>query len=142
MGTLPTLHKERSRKLAIGVDFDGVVHDYTKGWADGSIYGALMPGAFDALNSMMENHAVFIHTAREATSVAIWLADRGFETTTDMGMGAPQFWNYRGILLVTNRKLPAQAYLDDRGIRFTSWTQALRDMHELGIPYIKPQEEV
>lgn len=30
-----------------------------------------------------------------------------------------------GMLLVTNRKLPAVAYVDDRAVRFESWNQTL-----------------
>ncbi|MGW3197137.1 hypothetical protein ACWDBD_21605 [Streptomyces sp. NPDC001118] len=30
---------------AIGVDFDGVLHVYDKGWMNGEIYGEMMPGA-------------------------------------------------------------------------------------------------
>lgn len=41
------------------------------------------------------------------------------------------FWSERGQLLVTNRKLPAVAYIDDRGIRFESWDQALADLARL-----------
>jgi hypothetical protein len=40
------------------------------------------------------------------------------------------FWTTCGILLVTNRKLSAAAYLDDRAVRFTSWAQALADLRD------------
>jgi hypothetical protein len=42
----------------------------------------------------------------------------------------PEFWNGPSIL-VTRRKLPAVAYIDDRAIRFTSWDQALADLAEV-----------
>ncbi|MFJ4787615.1 hypothetical protein [Streptomyces sp. NPDC088794] len=45
------------------------------------------------------------------------------------GSGTLAFWNLRGQLLVTNRKLPADAYLDDRAVRFTDWPQALRHLN-------------
>ncbi|WP_171108624.1 hypothetical protein, partial [Streptomyces sp. N502] len=38
------------------------------------------------------------------------------------------FWNVRGLLLVTDRKFPAVAYLDDRAVHFTDWSQALTDL--------------
>lgn len=36
--------------------------------------------------------------------------------------------DFDGVLLVTNRKLPAIAYIDDRAVRFTDWDQALREV--------------
>lgn len=115
----------------IAVDFDGVVHGYSKGWQDGDIYDPPLPGAIEALTTLMETHAVFIHTSRNAGDVAAWLAERGFDTVLDIdGRSHPkrEFWNEEGALLVTDRKLPAVAYIDDRGIRFTSWEQALSDL--------------
>ena len=114
----------------VAVDFDGVIHDYKRGWQDGSIYGEFMPGAVMALSWLMSNYAVFVHTTRNAGQVARWIEDRsghGIECVTSVHPlpWKRQFWNQRGVLLVTNRKLPAIAYIDDRGIRFESWDQAL-----------------
>lgn len=121
----------------IAVDFDGVVHAYSKGWQDGTIYDPPLPGALEGLTTLMEAHAVFIHTTREAATVASWLADRGFDTVVDVeGPKHPkrEFWNEQGALLVTDRKLPAIAYIDDRGIRFQSWKQALASLENIENP--------
>jgi hypothetical protein len=117
----------------VAVDFDGVIHSYERGWQDGSIYGDLMPGALDSLGLLMDRYAVFIHTTRNARQVAHWIEDRtghGIECTTSISPWPwkRQFWNQRGFLLVTNRKLPAIAYIDDRAVRFTDWSQALSDL--------------
>lgn len=115
----------------IAVDFDGVIHAYSRGWQDGTIYDPPLPGALDSLRTLMETYAVFIHTTRDAGAVAAWLAERGFDTVIDIdGPSHPkrEFWNDQGILLVTDRKLPAIAYIDDRGIRFTNWEQTLSDL--------------
>ena len=109
----------------IAVDFDGVIHGYSKGWADGSIYDPPVDGALDALRTLMADHPVFIFTTRDVGQVARWLIERGFSTRTGHE-GA--FWNDLGVLLVTNRKLAAVAYIDDRAVRFESWPQALRDV--------------
>ncbi len=130
---------------AVGCDFDGVIHAYSKGWQDGTIYDEPVPGALDGLRWLMERYAVFIHTSRHPLAVAEWLAQRGFSTlveadgfecTCDTSRDFPHFhedqcrtfWNEQGRLLVTRRKLAAIAYIDDRGIRFESWHQALCDM--------------
>jgi hypothetical protein len=109
----------------LALDFDGVIHAYRKGWHDGTIYDEPVDGAFDAIRQLMTTYAVFIHTTREPGQVANWLRSHGFTATTD---DSGPFWNERGILLITNRKLAAVAYIDDRAIRFTSWPQALSDL--------------
>ena len=50
----------------VAVDFDGVIHDYKRGWQDGSIYGEFMPGAIRGLSLLMSSYAVFVHTTRNA----------------------------------------------------------------------------
>lgn len=128
--------------MTIAIDFDGVIHAYSRGWADGTIYDRPMPGALEGLRALMDRHAVFIFTTREPEQVMPWLEQHGFDVTIDercgvcpngipnicaacKGSGLLTFWNQRGQLLVTNRKLAATAYLDDRAIRFENWDQAL-----------------
>jgi hypothetical protein len=113
----------------VAVDFDGVIHTYDKGWQDGSIYGEFMPGAVIGLTWLMQHYAVFIHTSRKPRQVSRWIEDRsghGIECVTRVPRSG--FWNRQGLLLVTNRKLPAVAYIDDRAIRFEFWDQALADV--------------
>ena len=118
--------------MTIAVDFDGVIHTYSRGWADGTIYDPPMPGALDGLRALMERDAVFVFTARHPEQVADWLFERGeFNVTWEPpGEVMCEFWNDRSRILVTNRKLPATAYLDDRAVRFTNWDQALTDLNE------------
>lgn len=139
----------------IAVDFDGVIHAYTKGWHDGTIYDEPLPGAMSALSHLLDKYSVFIFTAREPEAVMPWLEARGFDVTIDercakclggggdmelgiwtecsscKGEGRFRFWDLRGQLLVTNRKLPAAAYIDDRGIRFETWEQTLGDLEAI-----------
>lgn len=118
------------RVQTVAVDFDGVLHTYERGWADGTIYGNWMPGAVTALSQLMKQYAVFIHTTRNPRQVARWIEQKsgyGFECVTWLPPWR-QFWNVQGALLVTGRKLPAIAYVDDQAVRFTSWDRALRDL--------------
>jgi hypothetical protein len=78
----------------------------------------------------MERYAVFVHTTRDAAQVGRWIKRRSCiecEWVTDL-RNLPQFWRHRNSLLITPVKLPAIAYIDDRGIRFDSWDQALTDL--------------
>lgn len=113
--------------MTIAVDFDGVIHTYGKGWQDGTIYDEPMPGALDGLTELMRRDAVFIHTSRDPQSVALWIVEKlGITATWEMEDARPhEFWNDRGRVLVTNRKLPATVYIDDRALRFESWEQTL-----------------
>ncbi|MFC8515514.1 hypothetical protein [Streptomyces sp. NPDC057257] len=116
--------------MTIAVDFDGVIHAYSKGWQDGTIYDPPMPGALEGLRVLMQQDAVFIFTSRSTEQVADWLFERGdFNVEWEPpGESIYEFWNDRHRILVTNRKLPATAYLDDRAVRFTDWDQALTDL--------------
>lgn len=111
--------------MTIAIDFDGVIHQYSRGWQDGTIYDPPMPGALEGLRTLMEQDAIFIFTTRDISQVGSWLLEHGFSVR--LGHDGP-FWNERGRLLVTNRKLAATAYLDDRAVRFTDWRQALADL--------------
>jgi hypothetical protein len=118
----------------VAVDFDGVIHAYSRGWADGSIYDDPIPGALDAIRNLMAaGVAVFVHTTRNPQHVAGWLRVRDIPALSLREMAADgeevgEFWNRTDLVLVSNRKLPAVAYIDDRGIRFEDWEQALLDL--------------
>jgi hypothetical protein len=118
--------------MTIAVDFDGVIHTYDRGWADGTIYGDWKPDALAALLTLLERDAVFIHTTRNPKQVARWIertSGHNIDCTTRLprtryGRRKP-FWNTRGLLLVTDRKLAATVYIDDRAHRFEDWASTM-----------------
>ncbi len=59
----------------IAVDFDGVIHLYSKGWQDGEIYDEPVEDSFDSLRFLMEKYAVFIFTSRPSLPVGRWLRE-------------------------------------------------------------------
>ena len=115
----------------VAVDFDGVIHDYKRGWFDGAIYGEPLPGAIEALQELAAKYAVVVHSTRDPEQIAPWLTERGITCRTDDAFDEREFWDVIGTVLISQRKYPAIAYIDDRGIRFISWPQALDDLERL-----------
>ena len=100
-------------KKTICIDFDGVIHAYSKGWHDGTAYDDPVPGAFEAIKKLRsKGYNIVILSARPAHVMGQWFLDRW-----------PQ--GYGDIPEVTNTKPIAIAYIDDRGIRFTNWKDIL-----------------
>ena len=115
----------------VAIDFDGVIHDYKRGWFDGTVYGEPLPGAIEALRDLAEKYAVIVHSTRDPEQIAPWLSERGIKCRTDDASDEREFWNALGTVLISRRKYPAVAYIDDRAIRFTGWPQALDDLGRL-----------
>jgi len=107
-------------KGTIAIDFDGVIHKYSKGYADGSIYDEPMTGAEEAMIELLDKgHKIFIFTARkDKKAIKQWLKDN---------FNDKRLHN----LLITNEKLPAQVYIDDRGYRFKGWGGAMNFIEKL-----------
>ncbi|GIH95350.1 hypothetical protein ACFFMN_23600 [Planobispora siamensis] len=113
----------------IAVDFDKVVHTYPNGYGTGVIDGGLVLGAADALRTLMVDHDVFILTSRtDVDRVAAWITEKTqIPAIADLPGAYADQWGH-GVLLVTNRKLPAVVYIDDRAVVFRTWAQTLADI--------------
>lgn len=132
---------------AVGLDFDGVIHDYNEGWQGGEIYGEPVPGAFDAIRELLEaGLSVFIFTSREDLwDVAHWCYAKSEDLTFEVDSTDPverdgqvikpgrrTFWDGTGRVLITNRKYPALAYVDDRAVRFKgSWANTMTALYAI-----------
>jgi len=110
--------KRIERKKIIAIDFDGVIHKYSKGYKDGSIYDKPIAGALEGLTKLYNRgYKIVIFTAREnIAEVGHWITDQYDKVFPDLKMPAFE---------VTNTKPKAIAYIDDRGIRFTNWKDVL-----------------
>ena len=112
----------RGRKQTVAVDFDGVIHQYSRGWHDGTIYDPPVDGALESLARLQRRYRVVIFTTRvnpdmpggdlQLKRVIDWLEENGFREGEHFDE-------------VTHAKPPAVVYIDDRALHFTSWDQAL-----------------
>jgi hypothetical protein len=51
-------------KPILCLDFDGVLHAYSKGWHDGTIYDGPVPGAMDFLANAVDHFQVVVYSSR------------------------------------------------------------------------------
>ncbi len=133
----------------IAIDFDGVIHKYSKGWQDGKCYDVPVDGVFKAIRLFMDaGYSVFIFSTRDAKQIVRWMKENTYETDYEYnGMGGDpgdyrypkfgftvekipfwkKFWNKQNVIGVTKRKLPAACYIDDRAITFEGNWEAMYD---------------
>ena len=98
----------------LAIDFDGVIHDQ-KNPVEGRKMGPPMTGAVEALQDLYPLHTIIIHTTRANTpsgrkSVADWL--EYYDVDYHEIVGKPN----------------ADIYLDDRGLKFTSWKKTMEKL--------------
>ena len=103
-------------KKTIVFDFDGVIHKYSKGWQDSSIYDEPVAGIKTIIDELRkENYEVVIVSTRCSTEQGItemtkWLNKYDIEVDR-----------------IDKEKPPALIYVDDRAICFDENTQHLWD---------------
>lgn len=109
------------RKKTIAIDFDGVIHQYSKGWQNGEIYDPPMEGALDAVKKLASNNKLVIFSTRanewhNQLEMAAWLTEHGFMDYIEK---------------VTSNKPIAHIYIDDRGLRFHDWSNTMDTLTEM-----------
>ena len=105
---------------AVAFDFDGVIHKYSKGWQDGSIYDEVNVDVLDIINTlMMNNIPCIIISTRDPQQIKDWWNEQGFDIKTKVLDFNTVFYNDCDYLGITNRKIAAQLYIDDRAYRYT-----------------------
>lgn len=135
----------------VAIDFDGVIHAYSKGWQDGSVYDEPISQVFTVIGSLMDSgYSVFVFSTRSSRQIKKWLDFHTQVSEYDkLGMGNDpgryletkygfickripfwkKFWNEKYILGITKRKLPANVYVDDRALRFDGdWIKTFDDI--------------
>lgn len=113
----------------IAIDFDGVIHEFL-GWGDGTCYGKPLPGSLEAIKKLSQNWNIIIFTAKarpdrplvnDKTGTELvweWLEKYGLTDYVDD---------------VTHEKPRAEVYVDDKGLRFSNWSDCLKDLEALSI---------
>ena len=98
------------KKKTICIDFDGVIHDYSKGYQGKDVFGDMVPGSDTA-------------TKPDTKALRGWLKDKGvlFDYINENPSQPKDSLN--------GSKLIADIYLDDRAVRFNGeWDWIMNDI--------------
>lgn len=107
---------------AVAFDFDGVIHKYSKGWQDGSIYDEVNVDVLNIINTLiMNNIPCIIMSTRDPQQIKDWWDKQWFSESIPVKVldFNTVFYNDCTCLGITNRKIAAQLYIDDRACRYT-----------------------
>ncbi len=119
--------KELDLKLekghAVCFDFDGVIHKYSKGWQDGNIYDDYNKDVLDLMLLLQKlGMPIYICSTRKPEQITSWWNKQGFWAEAIKIEDDITFWNDLKFIGVTNKKIPAQLYIDDRAYKYTGQT--------------------
>ena len=123
-------HSYPDEKINIGIDFDGVIHQCSKGYYDGTIYDSPVDGAYAALERLSKKYTVIIYTCKAKP-------DRGL---VNGKTGIELVWEWlennnlsKFVSKVTSEKPRAVAYIDDKCVKFDNWDQCLGELKDMEI---------
>ncbi|MFA5107723.1 MAG: hypothetical protein WC497_05380 [Patescibacteria group bacterium] len=122
------IDKKPRRRLAI--DFDGVIHRYSKGFYDGSLYDIPVPDARRTLINLRKKWWLYVYTTRARDKKGRQAVER--------------YLRKYGIPFdeVVGQKPIAFAYIDDRAITFTDWPSTVKKLTAMNQKYLKKLRSV
>ena len=108
------LENVKTKGETIALDFDGVIHSYKRGWTGLEPKDPPMDGVEEALKKLKDKkYRLVIMSTRPKENIQKYLEKYGLDKY------------FSGIY---NTKIPAKLYLDDRGVHFSNWNDALHDI--------------
>ena len=112
-----------SEKNNIAIDFDGVIHNFDKGYHDGTCYGDPIEGSLDALKKLSKTYNIIIFTAKAKPNRPLVNGKTGTELVSE-------WLEKHGVLdcvnEITSEKPRAILYIDDNAYRFENWIDTIK----------------
>ena len=124
----PPGFEEEAKNIAI--DFDGVVHNFDKGYHDGTCYGEPLEGSLECIRALSAHYNIVIFTAKAKPSRPLVNGKTGTELV--------QEWLERHDVMkhvseITAEKPRAFLYIDDKGYRFNNWEDTMRFLEDFDV---------
>lgn len=133
---MPT--KDKLYKPIMCLDFDGVIHDYRRGWQDGTIYGEVVPGFFEWAERAAKLFRLVIYSSRSKTPEELAIMQRWLRNQELAHSAEDTPFEF------AHEKPPAFITIDDRAVlfrgtfddpeldpetllRFKPWNQEIKD---------------
>jgi len=112
----------------IAVDFDGVIHGYSKGWQDGKPYDEPVKGSKEAMEKLIsEGYHVMIYTTRCNPD---YLEGSDVDRIQDVKDYLSKHKIPYSEIYTGNGKPKATTYVDDRAITFKGdWSQTINEIN-------------
>ena len=122
--TVPPGMEEERKNIAI--DFDGVIHNFDKGWFDGTCYGEPIPGSIDAIKKISKVFKIIIFSSKALPDRPLVNGMTGEELISEW-LKKHDILKY--ISEVTFTKPRAEYYIDDKAIEFrNNWNEIIKKL--------------
>jgi hypothetical protein len=116
MNKFPPGFEQDNNNLAI--DFDGVIHNFNKGYHDGTCYGEPIPGSLEAIKELSKKYKIIIFTAKAKSNRPLVGGKTGTELVSDW---LKKYNIFDCVSEITSEKPRAILYIDDNAYRFNNW---------------------
>jgi len=106
----------------IAIDFDGVIHNFDKGYHDGTCYGDPISGSLEAIQKLSTQYNIIIFTAKAKPNRPLVNGKTGTQLVSEW---LNKYDVLHCISEITSEKPRAILYIDDNGYRFNNWDNTL-----------------
>lgn len=111
----------------IAIDFDGVIHNFDKGWHDGTCYGKPIKGSLEAIKKISKKYKIIIFSSKVLPNRPLVNGKTGYELVQEW-LTKYKFKKY--ISEITHEKPRAEFYIDDKAILFeNNWNKVLKKIN-------------
>ena len=108
----------------IAIYFDGVIHNFDRGWYDGTCYGDVISGARESLQELSKHYNIVVFSSKCRPDRPLVKGKTGLELVNNW-LEEKDLMQY--IDYVTYEKPRAEFYIDDKALRFeNNWEEILK----------------